>query len=236
MRLYGKRSVLERLKVNPKSIKIIYLQEKLPRPEVAEIARKNKVKTETLSANRFFQLSQNNQAQGVLAEIGKFQYTDFDELIRRSQKATLIFLDRITDPQNLGVILRNTACFGGFAVVLPKYESVEVNETVMKVSCGSENYVPVSMVTNLSTALLSAKKEGYWAGAAVVDKGENPRKISLNFPLALLFGSEGEGIRPGLLKHADYRLTLPMHGAKLSFNVAMSVGIFCYEVFCQRNN
>jgi 23S rRNA (guanosine2251-2'-O)-methyltransferase len=93
----------------------------------------------------------------------------------------------------------------------------------------------VCLVTNLSTAIQKAKKTGYWVAAAVVAGGENPRQANLNFPLAILFGSEGEGIRPGLIKHADYKLTLPMQGAGLSFNVAMAVAIFCYEVSSQKS-
>ncbi|MDD5731248.1 MAG: TrmH family RNA methyltransferase, partial [Candidatus Omnitrophica bacterium] len=95
-------------------------------------------------------------------------------------------------------------------------------------------YVPVCLVTNVSLAVQKAKEAGYWIGATVVEGGEYPRNVSLNFPLCLLFGSEGEGIRPGLVKHTDYKLTLPMQGAGLSFNVAMAVGIFCYEIACQR--
>jgi 23S rRNA (guanosine2251-2'-O)-methyltransferase len=227
---------MERLKVNPKSIKRIYLQEGMPRLEVMDLARKNKITIENLQAKRFFQFAQDAQTQGVMAEVDRFLYRDFDELINQDNKPILICLDRITDPQNLGVILRNSACFGGFCIVLPKYESAEVNETVLKVACGAENYVPVSLVTNLSTAIQKAKKAGYWVGAAVVEGGEVPRQIKLNFPLALLFGSEGEGIRPGLLKHVDYKLTLPMQGAGLSFNVAMAAGIFCYEASSQRED
>jgi 23S rRNA (guanosine2251-2'-O)-methyltransferase len=236
MRLYGKRSVIERLKVDPKSIKRIYLEERVLRPEVADLARKNKITIENLTSKRFFQFAQDAQTQGVMAEVDKFLYQDFDELISRKDKLTLICLDRITDPQNLGVILRNSACMGGFGIVLPKYESVEVNETVLKVACGAENYVAVAQVINLSTAIQKAQKVGYWVGATVVSGGQYPRQAKLNFPLALLFGSEGEGIRPGLLKHADYKLTLPMQGAGISFNVAMAVGIFCYEVSVQRED
>ena len=235
MRLFGKRSVIERIKTNPKSIEKIYLQEGLARADIIELAKSENIRLENLPAGRFFQLAQGVQTQGVMAEVDKFFYRDFDELISQEDKPTLICLDRITDPQNLGVILRNSACLGGFSIILPKHESVEVNETVLKVACGAENYVPVCLVTNLSTAIQKAKKTGYWVAAAVVAGGENPRQANLNFPLAILFGSEGEGIRPGLIKHVDYKLTLPMQGAGLSFNVAMAVAIFCYEVSSQKS-
>ncbi len=236
MRLYGKRSVIERIETNPKSIKKIYLLEGNARPEIEHLARSNKLHIDTLTKSRFNQLAQNVHAQGVMAEVDKFSYHDFDDIISQDEnnKPTLICLDRINDPQNLGVIMRNCACLGGFCIVLPKHETVEVTEAALKVACGAENYVPVCRISNLSVAVQKAKQEGYWIGATIVEGGEHPRNARLNFPLCLLFGSEGQGIRPGLVKQVDYELTLPMHGAGLSFNVAMAVAIFCYEVTCRR--
>jgi 23S rRNA (guanosine2251-2'-O)-methyltransferase len=234
MFLYGQRSITERLKTDPASIQRIYVLEDVRRPEIVKLARSKHVFVEFISKGKLLYLARDVHAQGVIAEVGDFVYQDFDEVLGREHKRILIFLDRITDPVNLGAILRVAACFGGCAVVLPKFESVEVNDTVVKVSCGAENHVPVSIVTNLSTAIDQAKDQGYWIGATVVENGENPRKVKFNFPLGLIFGSEGEGVRPGLLKHVDYRLTLPMKGAQLSFNVATAVGIVCYEALNQK--
>lgn len=238
MRLYGKRSIIERIEANPKSVKVIYIQDGIHRPEVFSLARKKGIRVESVPRNKFLNLAQGMQTQGVVADVDKFYYRDFDELIAQKddKKPILIFLDRINDPQNLGVILRSCACLGGFAIVLPKFESVEVTDAVLKVACGAENYIPVAQVTNLSLAIQKAKNAGYWIGATVVKEGENPRKLKFNFPLALVFGSEGQGVRPGLIKHVDYKLTLPMTGAELSFNVAMATTIFCYEAYNQKQN
>jgi 23S rRNA (guanosine2251-2'-O)-methyltransferase len=235
MRLYGKRSVAERLKSNPHSIKTIIIQEGIDRSDIINLARANNISIEKFTRKRFEQISRNIQTQGVIAETSGFLYHDYDEIIDRPdpEKYTLIILDRVTDPHNLGVILRSSACFGKFCLVLPKFEAVEINETVLKVACGAENYIPVCLVTNLSVAIQKAKKAGYWIAATVVNDGDNPRQVKLNSPLAVLFGSEGQGIRPGLMKYVDYKLTLPMKGAHLSFNVAMAVGIFCYEISSQ---
>lgn len=238
MRLYGKRSIIERIQANPKSVKVIYIQDGIHRPEVFSLARKKGIRVESLPRNKFMNLAHKIQTQGVIADVDKFYYRDFEEIISGddNQKPILIFLDRINDPQNLGVILRSCACFGGFAIVLPKFESVDVTDAVLKVACGAENYIPVTQVVNLSLAIQKAKEAGYWIGATVVKEGENPRNINLNFPLGLVFGSEGEGVRPGLMKHIDYKLTLPMEGIGLSFNVAMAVTVFCYEAYNQRQN
>jgi 23S rRNA (guanosine2251-2'-O)-methyltransferase len=236
MRLYGKRSIIERFNSNPRSVKKLYFEEEAILPEIAALAKEHRIQIQTLGHRRFLQLAQKARSQGVIAEVDNFYYRDFDEMIdvADAQKPTLIILDRINDPQNLGVILRNCACLGGFCIVLPKHESVEVTEAVLRVASGAENYIPVCQVSNLSVCVDKARKNGYWIGATVVEGGQHPHEAQLNFPLALIFGSEGEGIRQGLTKHLDYKLTLPMHGAGLSFNVAMAVAIFSYEASCQR--
>jgi len=139
-------------------------------------------------------------------------------------------LDNISDPQNLGAIIRSLACFGRFGVVFPKHDSCEVNETVLHVASGGENYVPISMVTNLSSALIEAKKSGYWISGAMVKGGEDVRQVKLPFPLCLVLGSEGKGLRPGIEKQLELKLSLPMKGAGLSFNVSVACAIFCYEI------
>jgi len=236
MRLYGRRSVLERIKTNPQSIRKIYLQQNSSSPQTLNLLRKNCAHIESISAEHFTKLSRQIPSQGIIAEVNEFRYCDFDEItsLEDKNKPTLVCLDRINDPQNLGSILRTCSGFGNFCVVLPKHESVDITEAVLRVACGGENYTPVCRVTNLSNAVLKAKEEGYWIGATVVEGGQNLGEAKFNFPLGLLFGSEGQGVRPGLLKHIDYELSLPMSVAEFSFNVAVAVGIFCYEVNRQK--
>ncbi len=90
------------------------------------------------------------------------------------------------------------------------------------------------MVTNMLTALLEAKKAGYWIAGTVVERGADINKVDLPFPICLVLGSEGKGIRHGIEKHLDLKLSLPMRGAALSFNVAMACAIFCHEIAKQR--
>jgi 23S rRNA (guanosine2251-2'-O)-methyltransferase len=236
MLIFGKRSVIERLKTNPQSVLNLYFQEGFDNPEIHKLARRNKIPTRNLFSRKFLKLSRGALTQGVIAEVERYKYQDIENIFAGAthRKATLICLDRITDPQNLGAILRICACLGEFSVILPKHESAEINETVMKVACGAENYVSVCRVTNLAHVIKKAKNQGYCTAATVTQGGEDLRLAKLNFPLCIIFGSEGKGIREGLLKHIDYKLTLPMQGVNLSLNVAMTVGIFCYEAYCQR--
>ncbi len=234
--LYGKRSIEERLKAAPESVRRVILEHGGARvQEIAGLARSRKVPLELMPATQFRALTRGIHSQGVAAEVDEFAYADLDDVLDSGEKPILIMLDRINDPQNLGSILRTCACLGSFCVVLPKHESVDVTEAALKVACGAENYVPVCLVSSLSVAVDKARRSGYWIAVTVVEGGNDPRReASMNFPLALIIGSEGEGVRSGLLKDADYRFTLPMRGAALSLNAAISTGIFCYEAASQR--
>lgn len=234
MYLYGKNSISERLRADPKSIKRIFVQDKFDTQHILDFIKSKHIPIKRVSERDLVRIKRADRLQGIVAEVDKFAYTSFDELIERGEKRSLICLDGINDPHNLGSILRITACFGRLAVVIPRHSSCEVNDTVMHVASGGENFVPVSMVNNMSTALTKAKKAGYWIVGTVVEDGEDVGCVSLPFPVCLVLGSEGKGIRHGIKKQLEMRVSLPMKGAKLSFNVAMACAILCHEISRQR--
>ncbi|MFH1791716.1 MAG: 23S rRNA (guanosine(2251)-2'-O)-methyltransferase RlmB [Candidatus Omnitrophota bacterium] len=237
MYLYGKKSVAERLKANPGSINRILIQDGFSEPGIEILIKAGRVPVKRVSEKELSRIKRADRLQGIVAEVGPFSYTPFEELIYDSQKKdrSFIFVDGLNDPHNLGAIMRTAACFGGFALVIPQHGACGVTDAVMHVSSGGENYVPVCMVTNMVTALLNAKKEGFWVAGAVVEGGQDINAVSLPFPLCLVLGSEGKGIRHGVRKHIDVGVTLPMRGAALSFNVAMACAIFCHEIAKQRS-
>jgi len=234
MFLYGKNSVLERLKVNPSSIKRIFIQENFNAPDIMKAIKTANIPLKSVTEKELLRIKRADRLQGIVAEVSKFIYTPFEKLLQRPPDNSLVFLDSINDPHNFGSIIRILACFGGFAVVIPKHSACEVNETVLHVASGGENYVPVAMVTNIPHALIDAKKAGYWVVGTVIENGEDLNKVSLPFPLCLILGSEGKGIRHGIQKQFDMKVSLPMNGAPLSFNVAMACAIFAYEIARQR--
>ena len=236
MLLFGRNSVLERLKANPKTVKNILVQEGFDDTVIMDIIRSHKIPFKHVSEKELLKLKHTERLHGIVAEVGEFKYLSFDQLQDKfsEKRLSFILLDGVTDPQNLGAIIRITACFDGFAVVIPERDSCEVNETVLNIASGGENYVPVCKVNNLSNALIHAKKAGYWIAGTVVEGGDDLNKISFPFPLCLVLGSEGKGIHHGVQKQLELRVTLPMRGAALSFNVAMASAIFCYEITRQR--
>ncbi|MBI4846293.1 MAG: 23S rRNA (guanosine(2251)-2'-O)-methyltransferase RlmB [Candidatus Omnitrophica bacterium] len=237
MKLFGKHQVYERIKANPKSIRKIFFQVDSNTENIRELARKKNISCEELNQRDFESRAQYVHAQGVMAEIEEFSYVKLEELLTfaKEEKITLLALSSITDPQNVGSILRSAACFGKFALIIPKHRSAGINETVLRVACGGENYVPVTQVTNLIPALKSIKEAGYWVVGTVVKDGEEITRFSLPFPLCAVIGSEDKGIRQGLFSELDFKVSLPMPGNELSLNAAVAAAIFCYEVIRQKN-
>lgn len=234
--LYGKNSVVERLKANPQSIKKIFLKSNFNEPVIEKLIKLNKTPLERVAPHRLGKIKPRALLGGIIAEIVNFEYAYLEDLLRepKNQQPSFIFLDRVFDPQNLGAIIRTAACFGNFSVVIPKHKACEVTETVLHVACGGENYVPIVMISNLRNGLLQLKDKGYWAVGAATEGGENISKASLPSPICLVLGSEGSGIRYGLTKHLDKVVNIPMQGVALSFNVTAACAILCYEVQRQK--
>jgi len=162
---------------------------------------------------------------------------DYSDLLDQAKKKglSLLFLDNLKDPQNLGAIIRSIACLGDFAIVLPKKESVGVTETVFRVASGGDNYVLISRVPNLSSAIAIAKNQGFWIVGSVVEGGEDLLEKPLPFPIGLVVGSEQKGIRDVVKKQIDIKITIPMKQPRLSLNAAQATTILCYEIAKQKN-
>jgi 23S rRNA (guanosine2251-2'-O)-methyltransferase len=237
MYLYGKNSIIERIQANPGSIRTIYIREGLSLPAIERSSRAHKIQIERLSVGDLEKMRPQKDLQGVVAKVDKFQYATVDELLHEAIHGgrTILFLDRINDPHNLGVIIRLSACFGGFSIAIPSREACQINETVLHVASGGENYVPIASVNNLAPVIDKAKELGFWIAGAVVDgEGEDITRVSFPFPLGVVLGSEGAGIRKGLQKRIDIRTWIPMRGAPLSFNVNVACAIFCHEISKQK--
>jgi len=235
--LYGRNSVLERVMIRPETVRRVYMREGLSLPALERAIKRAGIPSERLDSSSLDKMRPQKDLQGVVAKVDKFAYTSCDDLINNAlrEQRTLLFLDRVNDPHNLGVIIRLSACFGGFSLIIPSREACQVNETVLHVASGGENYVPLAMVNNLAPEIDEAKNLGFWIAGAVVDEdAEDISKVSLPFPLGVVMGSEGTGIRKGLQKRLDIRARIPMGGAPLSFNVSMACAIFCHEITKQK--
>ena len=237
MKLFGKNPVLERTKSNPKSIRRLLIEEGHAESEyVAKKCHQHKIPVQVVPYTKIQKYANSTSTQGILAEIEDFVYADFNELLENAlnKNRVIIFLDNITDPQNLGGIVRSAGSLGEFDVVLPTSEAVGVTEAVLRVACGGENFLSIARVSNLANAITKAKDAGFWIAGTAINDAVSLYDVKFKAPLGLVFGSEAKGIRDVIRKKLDCEVTVPMKQERMSLNVSHAVAVFCVEVLRQR--
>jgi 23S rRNA (guanosine2251-2'-O)-methyltransferase len=240
MKIYGKNPVLERLKANPKSVKVIFIHAGHPEHSyIASKAKKYGIPVSVVEPRKLMKLGRSQNTQGLLMEVQDFDYAKYEDVLDEAAEGTttFVFIDGLTDPQNLGAIIRSLGCLGGFTLVLPTHDSVHVTDAVLRVACGGDNYLRVCKVNNLNQAIGKAKERGIWIAGSVVKDGQDVKDIKtlrIPFPVALVIGSEEKGIRDVTLQKLDVKVCIPMAHPRLSLNAAHAASILCYEISRQR--
>jgi 23S rRNA (guanosine2251-2'-O)-methyltransferase len=171
--------------------------------------------------------------QGIWARVPEFSYTSFKEwlaIYKERTTTTLLILDSITDPHNLGAIIRSAACLGCQGILIPKDRSASVTTTVWKASAGSVTFLPILRETNLTRCVRQLKEAGFWIFGTRMEGGIPLHEASWGEKSAIVLGSEEKGIRPLLASHCDLHLSIPMIGGLVtSLNVSVAAGIVLYE-------
>ena len=240
--VYGIHPVLEALKARAAEVERLLLVEGvLPARvagEVLALAQGARVRVERVARERLAELSQGGVHQGVAAELRAYAYAELEELLEVAKAANqpplLVVLDGIQDPHNLGAIIRSAHALGAHGVVLGRDRAASVTAAVAKASAGSVEHLAVARVTNLSRALEELKTAGLWVAAADPKGDTEVWNAPLDGPLALVVGAEGEGVRPGVLGHSDFRLRIPMAAGSASLNASVAAALLLYEVCRQR--
>ncbi len=166
----------------------------------------------------------------VAAEIAEFLYADFDEWTAAlPERAVAFLLDGVTDPQNLGAVLRNARAFGVAGVIVPRDRSCPVTAAVFRASAGAAAHVPVVQVTNLARTVDAMKERGFWVYAAAGDGDQDIQELSPGKRTGFVLGSEGAGIRKLVRERCDAAVRIPIEPGVESLNVAVASGIlgFC---------
>ncbi|HPN88051.1 MAG TPA: 23S rRNA (guanosine(2251)-2'-O)-methyltransferase RlmB [Candidatus Omnitrophota bacterium] len=239
MKLYGKNSVLERLRYHPYTISKIYLEEGVEGlTPIFKKAKEKNIPIISMPGSKMIKIARNKNTQGVIADVEDFVYKDYTEILEDAlkKKRTLVFLDSLNDPQNLGAIIRSLACLGHFSIILPSHDSVEVTEVVLRVASGGDTNVPIAKVANLNQAIIRAKEQGFHIVGTVVGAEKSLFDFTFPFPLGIVIGSEQKGIRGVIREKVDSEINIPMAVGTLSLNVAQATTIFCYEITKQKKN
>ena len=166
--------------------------------------------------------------QGVLLEVRDYNYVTLEDIISNKDRCTIVILDHIEDPHNLGAIVRTVEASGIDGIILPLNRSVSVNETVMKTSVGALYNVKICQVTNLNNTIKKLKKLGFWLYGADMD-GEDYREVNYALKTCLVIGNEGRGLSKIVQDSCDYIVSIPMRGKVNSLNASVAAGILIYE-------
>ncbi|MFA4875244.1 MAG: 23S rRNA (guanosine(2251)-2'-O)-methyltransferase RlmB [bacterium] len=241
--IYGVNPVLEALRSGRRRCHEVILasgkKEKLV-ARVAEEATRNGVQVKQASREEIGRLARTDKHQGVAARVDPFDYASLQGVVeaalRDERKAFLLILDGITDPQNLGSLIRTAYLLGVHGVILPRDNAASVTPAVVKASAGATEYLPIVQVTNLTNTIRYFKEKGMWVAAAEASGEKTIYQADFKgFNIVVVLGSEGAGVRRLIKENCDYILSIPMYAKAIeSYNVAAAGALFLGEVSRQR--
>ena len=239
-RLEGRNAVTEALNAGREINKLWVLEpsggQRLD-PGLAKIldeANKRKIVVIRSPRNVLDRMSQTHNHQGVIAAVASHEYVEIDDILKKAEsegrQPLLVVLDELKDAYNLGSVLRIADAAGVDGVVIPKHRSIGLDSVVAKASAGAIEYVPVARVTNIAQTLRELKeKNGFWVCGTAAEGSTPYDKADYKGALAIVIGSEGEGMRDSVQKECDFLLSIPMAGTVNSLNAAVAAGIVVFE-------
>ena len=205
--------------------------------EIIAAAREKGVAVEFVKSDKLDKLAQGVRHQGVVAYAAPVEFKTLVDALKKAaakgETPSLLLLDELQDPQNLGALIRTADAAGVHGILLPKRRSCPLNAVVAKISAGAVEYVPVIQIGNIVQQLNDLKKQGFWVAGADMD-GEPYTKANLTGPLVLVIGAEGKGLGRLVKENCDIIVSLPMQGGVNSLNAAAAGAVLMYEVVRQR--
>ncbi|MDP4461526.1 23S rRNA (guanosine(2251)-2'-O)-methyltransferase RlmB [Staphylococcus hyicus] len=237
--IVGRHAVREAIQTGH-AINKVLIQEGVKKQQIEDIlnsAKSQKLVVQTVPKSKLDQIA-NAPHQGVAAYVAPYEYVALDDfLAKQAQKETLstvIILDGLEDPHNLGSILRTADATGVDGIIIPKRRSVALTQTVAKASTGAIQHVPVIRVTNLSQTIDTLKDQDYWVAGAEANNATDYRNMQADMPLALVIGSEGQGMSKRVKDKCDFYIKIPMVGHVNSLNASVAASLLMYEVLRKR--
>lgn len=206
--------------------------------EIRQLAREKNIPIQQVERVYLDKLVSGAVHQGVVAVAAEKEYVSIDALLDASNQnqepAFLILLNGVTDPRNLGAIMRTAEAVGAHGIVIPARRSASLTPAVWKAAAGAAEYLPVARVTNLAQTIRYLQQKNVWVVGADSSAPDIFWDVRLDGPLALVIGSEGKGLGPHVRKICDVLVRLPMAGRVTSLNASVATAVLAYEVFRQR--
>lgn len=204
--------------------------------EIVKKAKEQKVMIQVVEKSRLDEITR--QHQGLIAFASAFHYSTVEDILNaaaeKNEKPFIILLDGITDPHNLGAIIRSAECTGAHGVVVPVHRSVGLTPAAVKASAGAVEYMPIARVTNLNRTIEELQKKNIWVYALTME-GTDFNNVDFSGGTAIVIGAEGSGISKLTEEKCDESVSLPMKGHLDSLNASVAAGIIMYRVMNTRN-
>lgn len=205
---------------------------------IASTAREKGVVVVEADRRKLDGLSRTHAHQGVIAMAAVREYVSVDEILaaarEKGEAPLLVVCDELSDPHNLGAVIRTAECAGAHGVIIPKRRSAGLTAVVAKTSAGAVSHVPVARVANLPSLLKELKKEGIWVFGTAADGDTSLYDADLKGPAAIVIGSEGDGMGRLVAENCDFKVSIPMRGKLNSLNASAAAAILLYEAVRQR--
>ncbi len=224
-----------------KDINKIYIEKGEKQGSINKIlkrAKERKIIISEIDKKKFKSMCQTPNAQGIIAIIPPFDYCEVYDIIavakEKKEDPFIILLDGIEDPHNLGSIIRTAETAGVHGIIIPKRRAASVNSTVAKVSAGAVEHMKIARVNNLVESMHILKKEGIWICGTDMEAEEYYYRQDLTGPIAIVIGSEGNGMSRLTKENCDFLTKIPMLGKITSLNASVSAGIVMYEARVQK--
>jgi len=229
--IYGVRPVVEALRGRRR--KVHEILDSVGDKEIASEAATHGVRLRGVKRERVEELAPGTVHQGVAARVGVYPYSGLKEILA-TPDSLIVVLDGVTDPRNLGAVLRVADGAGASGVIIPKDRAVGVTPAAVKASAGASEHLPVARETNLRRALDKIKEAGVWAYAAEGGTSSAYTDLDLSGPVTFVLGSEGRGLRRLVREGCDDAVSIPMCGRVSSLNVSVAAAVLLFEARRQR--
>ena len=237
----GRNAVIEALRTEA-SIDKIFIQKGETDKTLGHIASKARaagVVVVEVDRRKLDAMSRTHAHQGVIALAAVREYVTMESILQtaadRGEAPLLVICDEISDPHNLGAILRTAECAGAHGVIIPKRRSAGLTAIVAKTSAGAVSYMPVARVANIPSLLKDLKKQGVWVFGTAADGNTTLYNADLKGPAAIVIGSEGDGMTRLVAENCDFLVSIPMKGQISSLNASAAAAILLYEAVRQRS-
>lgn len=239
--VFGVRPVDELVRARPRDVQVVYLAEGTRSEEVdrvAQAAKERGISVETRPRRLVAELAKGGVHQGLVAVTGRFRYATLEEILGAAEavgeRPLVVLLDGITDPHNLGAIVRSVEVLGGHGVVIPARGAAPVTPGAVKASAGATERVRIAEVPHLLKAIDALRERGVRVLGAGAREGDRLDRVDFTGPVALVLGAEGRGMREAVARRCDGLFHIPQRGQVASLNASVAGAIALYEAARQR--